>query len=100
MKTKTQLVKLGLTETKADEVMLLESEMMKRAVKFSYKKKDDSIREAEGTLIRSKMDLGDGTLWEPVGKGLPEKPEFVRYWDLNSMNWRQFNVFNLIAVEG
>ena len=99
MKTKTQLVNLGLTEMQADQVMLLESEMMKRAVKFSYKKKDDSIREAEGTLIRSKMDLGDGTLWEPVGKGLPEKPEFVRYWDLNSMNWRQFNVFNLIAVE-
>lgn len=99
MKTKDQLVKLGLTDMQADKVMLLESEMLKHAVKFSYKKKDNSIREAEGTLIRSKMDLGDGTLWEPVGNGLPEKPEFVRYWDLQSMGWRQFNVFNLVAVE-
>lgn len=100
MKTKENLVTLGLTETQADEIMLLESEMMKRAVKFAYTKKDGSRREAEGTLDRSKMDMGDGTLWEPVGKGLPEKPEFVRYWDLQSMGWRQFNVFNLIAVEG
>ena len=94
------MVSLGLTEIKADEVMLLESEMLKRAVKFSYRKKDGTTREAEGTLVRSKMDLGDGTLWEPVGNGLPEKPEFVRYWDLKSMGWRQFNVFNLVAVEG
>lgn len=100
MKTKDQLVKLGLDEFKADEVMLLESKMLEQAVKFAYTKKDGSLREAEGTLDRSKMDLGDGTLWEPVGNGLPEKPEFVRYWDLQSMGWRQFNVFNLVAVEG
>lgn len=100
MKTKEQMVSLGLTEMKADEVMLLESKMLEQAVKFSYRKKDGTIRDAEGTLVRSKMDLGDGTLWEPVGKGLPEKPEFVRYWDLQSMGWRQFNVFNLVAVEG
>lgn len=100
MKNKEQMVKLGLTEKQADEVMMLESEMLKRAVKFSYTKKDGSRREAEGTLDRSKMDLGDGTIWEPVGKGLPEKPEWVRYWDLKSMGWRQFSIFNLIAVEG
>ena len=100
MKTKEQLVSIGLTEIKADEVMLLESEMLKRAVRFRFIKKDGTTREAEGTLVREKMDLGDGTLWEPVGKGLPEKPEYVRYWDLQSMGWRQFNVFNLIAVEG
>lgn len=91
---------LGLEGVKVDEVMLLESKMMENAVKFSYTKKDGSLREAVGTLDRSKMDMGDGTLWEPVGKGLPEKPEFVRYWDLQSMGWRQFNVFNLVAVEG
>ena len=100
MKTKTQLVKLGLTEKQADEVMMLESKMLEQAVKFQYRKKDGTIRDAEGTLDRSKMDLGDGTLWEPVGKGLPEKPGWVRYWDLKSMGWRQFNIFNLVAVEG
>ena len=36
MKTKEQLVSIGLTEIKADEVMLLESEMLKRAVKFPH----------------------------------------------------------------
>ena len=100
MKTKTQLVSLGLTEMKADEVMLLESKMLETAVKFSYRKKDGTTRNAKGTLVREKMDMGDGTLWEPVGKGLPEKDEYVRYWDLDSMGWRQFNVFNLVAVEG
>lgn len=100
MKTKEQLVSLGLEGFKADEVMILQEKMLEQAVKFSYRKKDGTIRDAEGTLDRSKMDLGDGTLWEPVGNGLPEKPEFVRYWDLKSMGWRQFNVFNLVAVEG
>lgn len=100
MKTKDQLVSLGLTEMKADEVMMLESKMLEQAVKFQYLKKDGTIRDAEGTMDRSKMDLGDGTLWEPVGNGLPEKPEWVRYWDLKSMGWRQFNVFNLVKVEG
>ena len=100
MKNKEQMVKLGLTEKQADEVMMLESKMLEQAVKFQYRKKDGTIRDAEGTLDRSKMDLGDGTLWEPVGNGLPEKPEWVRYWDLKSMGWRQFNIFNLVAVEG
>lgn len=100
MKSKDQMVKLGLTEKQADDVMMLESKMLEQAVKFSYRKKDGTTREAEGTLDRSKMDLGDGTIWEPVGNGLPEKLEWVRYWDLKSMGWRQFNIFDLIAVEG
>ena len=100
MKSKENLVKLGLTEKQADEVMMLESKMLEQAVKLSYRKNDGTIRDAEGTLDRSKMDLGDGTLWEPVGNGRPEKPEWVRYWDLKSMGWRQFSIFDLIAVEG
>lgn len=100
MKKREDLIRIGLEESKADEVMLLESKMLEQAVKFQYVKKDGTIRDAEGTLDRSKMDLGDGTLWEPVGNGLPEKPEWVRYWDLKSMGWRQFNVFNLVVVEG
>ena len=99
MKKREDLIRIGLEESKADEVMMLESKMLEAAVKFQYRKKDGTIRDAEGTLDRSKMDLGDGTLWEPVGNGLPEKPEWVRYWDLKSMGWRQFNVFNLVVVE-
>lgn len=99
MKTKKQLVELGLTEMKADEVMLLESEMMKRAMRFRFVKKDGTMREAVGTLQREKMVQADGSLWEPVGAEKPEVPTLVKYWDLTVQNWRQFNVFNLIAVE-
>ena len=100
MKTKDQLVKLGLDEMQADKVMLLESEMFNRAVAFSFKKKDNSIREAVGTLDRSRMIQPDGKLWEPKGaERMPEQDLFVKFWDCQKLAWRQFNVFNLIAVE-
>ena len=100
MKTKEAMVKLGLSEMKADEVMLLESEMMKRAMRFRFVKKDGTMREAVGTLQREKMVQADGTLWEPVGEGKPESPVYVKFWDLTVPGWRQFNIFNLVAVEG
>lgn len=100
MKTKENLVTLGLTETQADEVMLLESEMMKRAVKFSFTKKDGSLREAIGTLCREKMVQEDGTLWEPKGEAKPDVPTLVKFWDCVAKGWRCFTVGSLIAVEG
>lgn len=100
MKTKDQLVKLGLDEMQADKVMLLESAMMEQAVKFQFKKKDGSIRDAVGTLVRSRMIMPDGHLWEPKGvERMPEKDLFVKFWDCIAQDWRQFNVFNLLAVE-
>jgi hypothetical protein len=100
MKSKENLVKLGLTEMQADEVMLLESAMLERAVRFQFKKKDGSLREAVGTLIREKMVQEDGSVWEPVGVEKPEVPTLVKYWDLTVQGWRCFNVFNLVSVEG
>lgn len=100
MKTKDQLINLGLTDIQADDVMLLESEMFKRAVRFQFKKKDGSTREAVGTLIREKMVQADGSVWEPVGAERPDVPTLVKYWDLTVQGWRSFNVFNLLAVEG
>lgn len=101
MKTKIQLVSLGLTEAKADEVMLLESRMLEEAVKFSFKKKeDDSIREAEGTLVREKMILPNGELWEPKGAPRKEIPHLVSFFDLVAQGWRFFDVRNLVSVEG
>ena len=100
MKTKKDLIDLGLSEIQADKVVYLEEEMLKRAVRFQFKKKDGSTREAVGTTIRAKMIQPDGKLWEPVGAGREEKPTIVNYWDLTSQAWRSFNVFNLIAVEG
>lgn len=99
MKTKDNLVKLGLTEKQADEVMLLESKMLETAVRFQFRKKDGSLREAVGTLRREKMIQEDGTVWEPVGEARPEVPTLVKYWDLTVQGWRSFNVFNLVSVE-
>ena len=100
MKTKDQLVSLGLTEMKANEVMLLESKMMEQAVKFQFKKKDGSLRDAVGTLVRKLMVLPDGSLWEPKGEPKPEVAENLRYWDLEKQMWREMKVLNFIAVEG
>lgn len=100
MKSKESLINLGLSEVKADEVMMLESEMLKRAVKFAYLKKDGTTREAEGTLDPEKMIMANGEPWAPKGEVKPYAPIWFRYFDLGAKDWRQFNIFNLVAVEG
>lgn len=100
MKKREDLIRIGLEESKADEVMLLESKMLEAAVRFQFKKKDGSLREAVGTLKREKMVQEDGKVWEPVGVEKPEAPTIVRFWDLTVQGWRCFNVFNLVVVEG
>lgn len=100
MKTKEQLVNLGLTEMQADEVMLLEERMLERAVAFQFKKKDGTIRNAIGTLCRSLMKQADGTFWEPKGADKPCPASVVRFFDCDKMEWRCFSVGSLIAVEG
>ena len=100
MKTKEQLVSLGLTEIKADEVMMLESKMLEQAVKFQFKKKDGSIRDAIGTRKRELMVQEDGKVWEPVGAQKPECPTTLGFWDLEKKDWRCLIVSNLVAVEG
>ena len=98
MKNREELIKLGLEEFKADEVMLLESKMLETAVRFQFKKKDGSLREAVGTLVREKMIQADGSVWEPVGEARPEVPTLVKYWDCEKSAWRSFNVMNLVSV--
>ena len=98
MKTKDQLINLGLDSYKADEVMLLESKMLETAVRFRFTKKDGSMREAVGTLVREKMVQEDGTIWEPIGEGKPDVPTLVKFWDLTVQGWRSFNVFNLVSI--
>ena len=100
MKTKEQLVSLGLTEIKADEVMLLESKMLEQAVKFQFRKKDGSIRDAIGTRKRELMVQEDGKVWEPVGAQKQECPTTLGFWDLEKKAWRCLIVSNLVAVEG
>lgn len=79
MKTREELVQLGIEGFKADEIMLLQEKMMEQAVKFQFKKKDGSIRDALGTLCRSLMRQEDGTLWEPKGEAKPEPASVVRF---------------------
>lgn len=99
MKNKQELINLGLSEKQADDVMLLESKMLEEAVRFRFTKKDGSMREAVGTLVRDKMVTPEGGLWEPTGAERPDVPTLVKYWDLTVQGWRSFNVFNLVAVE-
>lgn len=98
MKTKDQLIKLGLEEFKADKIMLLQSKMMEQAVKFQFKKKDGSIRDALGTLKRALMKQEDGSLWEPKGEGKPEPETVIRYFDLEKGMWRCFTVTDFIGL--
>lgn len=100
MKTKENLVRFGLTEKEAEKVMTLESEMFKRAVKFQYRKKDGSIREAVGTLRRDLMKLKDGSLWTPKGEPKPEDATRLDYFDIEAQWWRQMSVANLVSMEG
>lgn len=99
MKQKVNLVSLGLTEKEAENIITLKEEMLKRAVKFSYKKKDGKVREAVGTLRRDLMKLKDGSLWTPKGDPKPEDVSKIDYFDIEAQWWRQFSVQNLVAVE-
>lgn len=98
MKTKEQLINLGLDGFKADEIVLLQSKMQEQAVKFQFKKKDGTIRDAIGTLKRALMKQADGTLWEPKGEGKPEPDSVVRYFDLEKGMWRCFTVTDFIGL--
>lgn len=101
MKTKPQLIKLGLSGEQADKVIELEYEMTKRAVPFVFVKKDGTRRQAVGTLDRARMIEKDGHMWEPKGaeRG-KEQDHLLKFWDCIEMAWRSCNVFNIVAVEG
>jgi len=98
MKTREELISLGIEGFKADEIMLLQEKMLEQAVKFQFKKKDNSIRDANGTLRREGMVQQDGTLWEPVGESKPEPANVIRYWDLDAKSWRCFDVNRFIGI--
>ncbi len=62
-------------------------------VKFSYTKKDGSVRDAVGTLNIDVM----GKENTPKGTGYEIMDSNIRYYDLNSEGWRSFIVDNLIS---
>ena len=73
----------------------LKQELHKREVKFSYWKKDGSVREARGTL-NSEVYGKDN---EPTGSGHSVPENQVRYYDLDTQGWRSFLSENLIGWE-
>jgi len=73
----------------------LKQELHKREVKFSYWKKDGSVREARGTL---NFELyGKDTEHTGSGRTVPENQ--VIYYDLDAQDWRSFLAENLIGWE-
>lgn len=101
MKTKEQLVQLGLKDFKADEIMFLEEKMLEQAVRFCFKKKDGTIRDANGTRKLELMVQEDGKRYEFKTSGKPECPTTLGYWDLDKKMWRSFTLTSFIGlVEG
>lgn len=78
-----------------DFVKELKQELRKREVKFSYWKKDGSVREARGTL-NSEIYGKDN---EPLGNGYITPENQVRYFDIDAKGWRSFLAENLIGWE-
>ena len=98
MKTRDQLVSLGIEGFKADEIMLLQEKMLEQAVKFQFKKKDGTIRDAVGTLNLDLMVQEDGKKYEFKTSGKPECPTTMGYWDLEKKMWRSFVLTQFIGL--
>lgn len=98
MKTKDQLIQLGIEEFKADEIMLLQEKMMEQAVKFQFRKKDGTIRDAIGTRNLELMIQEDGKRYEFKTDGKPECPTTLGYWDLEKKMWRCFTLTSFIGL--
>ena len=99
MKTREQLVSLGIEDFKADEIMKLQSRMMEEAVRFQFRKKDGTVRDAVGTLRRDLMKQEDGTVWEPRGESKPEPATIIRFFDCVKGVWRSFTCTEFIGLQ-
>lgn len=98
MKTREELINLGIEGFKADEIMLLQEKMLEQAVKFQFKKKDGSTRDAVGTLNHDLMKQPDGTLYEFKGQSKPEPATVLGFFDTVAGAWRCFTCVNFIAM--
>ena len=98
MKTREDLIKLGIEGFKADEIMLLQEKMVEQAVKFQFKKKDGTIRDAVGTRNLEMMVQEDGSQYEFKTSGKPECPTTLGYWDLDKKMWRSFTLTQFIGI--
>jgi len=74
------------------ELTSFKSALHKGKVKFSYTKKDGTVREALGTLDNKIY----GEENEPKGTGYTVPEYNIRYFDLEKEGWRSFNADNLL----
>ena len=98
MKNREELINLGIEGFKADEIVLLQEKMLEQAVKFQFRKKDGSVRDAVGTLNRALMKLPNGELWEPKGPQKPPCPTTIGYFDMEKQMWRSFICTEFIGL--
>ena len=98
MKTREELVNLGIEGFKADEIMLLQEKMLEQAVMFQFRKKSGEVRDAVGTLNKALMRLPDGTFYEFKGEGRPEPAGVIRFFDVAKGAWRSFTAIEFIGL--
>lgn len=73
----------------------LKEALRKGHVKFSYTKKDGTIREAYGTTEQHEVDYFGAT---PTGSGA-EKTGVIAYFDLEKEGWRSCKEDSIISFE-
>lgn len=69
---------------------ILKYKMRHGIVKFSYTKKDGTIRTAIGTLKKNLLP-------ETLGTGRKPSPEVLVYYDTEKASWRSFRKENLLT---
>ena len=77
-----------------NKISKLREDLSKGAVKFSYMKKDGSVREAFGTTNMNFIPIEQ----QPSDPDYIGNPNQIRYYDLDKKEWRSFISDNLETV--
>ena len=85
-----------------DELVIeLKNRLSKGEVKFSFRKLNDKLRRARGTvdlktILKENPDFGE---WDKEYQPLKLKnPYVIRYYDLDKKNWRSCDVSRLLII--
>ena len=85
-----------------DELVIeLKNRLKKGEVKFSFRKLNDKLRRARGTvdlntILKENPDFGE---WDKEYQPLKLKnPYVIRYYDLDKKNWRSCDVSRLLII--
>ena len=85
-----------------DELVIeLKNRLSKGEVKFTFRKLNDKLRRARGTvdlntILKENPDFGE---WDKEYQPLKLKnPYVIRYYDLDKKNWRSCDVSRLLII--